>query len=102
MTIHSSGGAAAVGPGGQPRPERLTVARRGGAGASCVRRPPDLGKDVPIEGSRGRIAVSKTYSAATPGAATPVAAKHDLAATAEERRAMGRQARVLAPRADLG
>ncbi len=34
--------------------------------------------------------------------ATPVAAKHDLAATAAERREMGRQARVLSPRADLG
>jgi hypothetical protein len=31
-----------------------------------------------------------------------VAAKHDLAASADERRAMGRQARILAPRADLG
>ncbi len=35
-------------------------------------------------------------------AATPVAAKHDLAATAAERREMGRQARVLAPRAGVG
>jgi uncharacterized protein (DUF2252 family) len=35
-------------------------------------------------------------------AATPVAAKHDLAATAAERREMGRQARVLAPRARIG
>ncbi len=35
-------------------------------------------------------------------AATPVAAKHDLAATAAERREMGRQARVLSPRAELG
>jgi uncharacterized protein (DUF2252 family) len=34
--------------------------------------------------------------------ATPVAAKHDLAATAAERREMGRQARVLAPRAGVG
>jgi uncharacterized protein (DUF2252 family) len=41
--------------------------------------------------------VSKTYRPAT-----PVAAKHDLAATAAERREMGRQARVLAPRVDLG
>jgi uncharacterized protein (DUF2252 family) len=31
-----------------------------------------------------------------------VAAKHDLGATAAERREMGRQARVLAPRADMG
>ena len=31
-----------------------------------------------------------------------VAARHDLAATAAERREIGRQARVLAPRADLG
>jgi uncharacterized protein (DUF2252 family) len=31
-----------------------------------------------------------------------VAARHDLAATAAERRAAGRQARVLAPRADIG
>jgi uncharacterized protein (DUF2252 family) len=35
-------------------------------------------------------------------APTLVAAKHDLAATAEERREMGREARVLAPRVDLG
>ena len=35
-------------------------------------------------------------------AATPVAAKHDLAATAAERRETGRQARVLSPRTDLG
>ena len=35
-------------------------------------------------------------------AATPVAAKHDLAATSAERREMGRQARVLSPRAALG
>ena len=35
------------------------------------------------------------------GTAT-VAARHDLAATAAERREIGRQARVLAPRADLG
>ncbi len=35
-------------------------------------------------------------------APTPVAARHDLAATAAERREMGRQARVLAPRVDLG
>jgi uncharacterized protein (DUF2252 family) len=34
--------------------------------------------------------------------ATPVAAKHDLAATASERREMGRQSRVLSPRVDLG
>jgi uncharacterized protein (DUF2252 family) len=33
---------------------------------------------------------------------TTVAARHDLAATAAERREVGRQARVLAPRADLG
>ena len=33
---------------------------------------------------------------------TTVAAKHDLAATADERREIGRQARILAPRADLG
>jgi uncharacterized protein (DUF2252 family) len=41
--------------------------------------------------------VSKTHTAPT-----LVAAKHDLAATAGERREIGRQARVLAPRADLG
>jgi uncharacterized protein (DUF2252 family) len=35
-------------------------------------------------------------------APTPVAAKHDLAATSAERREMGRQARVLSPRAALG
>ncbi len=35
-------------------------------------------------------------------AVTPVAAKHDLAATAAERRQIGRQARVLAPRVGLG
>jgi uncharacterized protein (DUF2252 family) len=35
-------------------------------------------------------------------AATPVAAKHDLAATSAERREMGRQARVLSPRGALG
>jgi uncharacterized protein (DUF2252 family) len=35
-------------------------------------------------------------------APTPVAARHDLAATAAERRETGRQARVLAPRVDLG
>ena len=34
--------------------------------------------------------------------ATPVAARHDLAATAAERREIGRQARVLAPRVGLG
>ena len=41
---------------------------------------------------------SKTH----PQGLTPVAAKHDLAATATERREMGRQARVLAPRAEIG
>ncbi len=41
--------------------------------------------------------MNKTYRPAT-----PVAAQHDLAATAAERREVGRQARVLAPRADLG
>ena len=41
--------------------------------------------------------MSKTHNAPT-----LVAAKHDLAATAAERREIGRQARVLAPRADLG
>ena len=35
-------------------------------------------------------------------ASTPVAARHDLAATAAERREIGRQGRVLAPRAGLG
>jgi uncharacterized protein (DUF2252 family) len=35
-------------------------------------------------------------------ASSPVAAKHDLAATAAERREAGRQARVLAPRAGIG
>jgi uncharacterized protein (DUF2252 family) len=35
-------------------------------------------------------------------AATPVASRHDLAATAAERREMGRQARVLAPRERIG
>jgi uncharacterized protein (DUF2252 family) len=34
--------------------------------------------------------------------ATPVAARHDLAATAAERREVGRQSRVLAPRAGIG
>ncbi|HXP33212.1 MAG TPA: DUF2252 family protein, partial [Acidimicrobiales bacterium] len=34
--------------------------------------------------------------------ATPVAARHDLAATAAERRETGRQSRVLAPRAGIG
>ncbi len=34
--------------------------------------------------------------------ATPVAARHDLAATAAERREAGRQARVLAPRSGIG
>ena len=34
--------------------------------------------------------------------ATPVAARHDLAATAAERREAGRQSRVLAPRAGIG
>ena len=38
----------------------------------------------------------------THNASTLVAARHDLAATAAERREIGRQARVLAPRADLG
>ena len=33
---------------------------------------------------------------------TPVAARHDLAATAVERRQAGRQARVLAPREVIG
>jgi uncharacterized protein (DUF2252 family) len=33
---------------------------------------------------------------------TTVGAKHDLAATADERREIGRQARILAPRVDLG
>jgi uncharacterized protein (DUF2252 family) len=41
--------------------------------------------------------MTKTYNAPA-----LVAAKHDLLATAAERREMGRQARVLAPRADLG
>ena len=40
-----------------------------------------------------------TYSDTAP---TLVAAKHDLAATAADRREMGRQARVLAPRSELG
>ena len=35
-------------------------------------------------------------------APTLVAARHDLAATADERRQIGRQARILAPRVDLG
>ncbi len=35
-------------------------------------------------------------------AATPVAARHDLAATAAERREAGRQSRVLAPREGIG
>jgi uncharacterized protein (DUF2252 family) len=38
----------------------------------------------------------------TQNAPTPVAVRHDLAATANERRESGRQARVLAPRAGLG
>jgi uncharacterized protein (DUF2252 family) len=38
----------------------------------------------------------------TRNAPTLVAARHDLAATAAERREIGRQARVLAPRSDLG
>ncbi len=38
----------------------------------------------------------------TPHVSTPVAAKHDLAASAAERRETGRQARVLAPRVGLG
>ncbi len=38
----------------------------------------------------------------TRNAPTLVAAKHDLAATSAERREIGRQARILAPRADLG
>ncbi len=36
------------------------------------------------------------------GTATPVASRHDLAATASERREAGRQARVLAPREGIG
>jgi uncharacterized protein (DUF2252 family) len=38
----------------------------------------------------------------TRAAPTPVAARHDVAASAAERRELGRDARVLAPRADLG
>jgi uncharacterized protein (DUF2252 family) len=38
----------------------------------------------------------------TRAAPTPVAARHDVAASAAERRDLGREARVLAPRADLG
>jgi uncharacterized protein (DUF2252 family) len=38
----------------------------------------------------------------TQQASTLVDAKHDLAATAADRREVGRQARILAPRADLG
>ena len=38
----------------------------------------------------------------TQNAPTPVAVRHDLAATSFERRESGRQARVLAPRAGLG
>ena len=45
----------------------------------------------------GRTAVSNGHYGTT-----TVAAKHDLAATADERREIGRQARILAPRADLG
>src|SRR6202046_3177050 len=45
----------------------------------------------------GRTARSNGHDATT-----TVAAKHDLAATADERREIGRQARILAPRADLG
>jgi uncharacterized protein (DUF2252 family) len=37
-----------------------------------------------------------------PHVATPVAARHDLAATYDERREFGRQARVIAPRSDIG
>ena len=47
-------------------------------------------------GREGTNAVSSANRATT-----LVAAKHDLAATSAERREMGRQARVLAPRADL-
>jgi uncharacterized protein (DUF2252 family) len=36
------------------------------------------------------------------GSATPVATRHDLAATAAERRELGRQSRVLAPREGIG
>jgi uncharacterized protein (DUF2252 family) len=36
------------------------------------------------------------------GIATPVASRHDLAATASERRVAGRQSRVLAPREGIG
>jgi uncharacterized protein (DUF2252 family) len=46
---------------------------------------------------RGGETVSDTNNAPT-----LVAARHDLAATAAERREMGRQARVLTPRANLG
>ena len=38
----------------------------------------------------------------SPRVATIVAAKHDLAATYAERREVGRQSRVLAPRASIG
>ena len=60
----------------------------------------DLGKDGPDRGigrEERREQDLRHYRAAT-----PVAARHDLAATAAERREIGRQARVLAPRADLG
>ena len=42
--------------------------------------------------------MSQTYLAAP----SPVAARHDLAATAAERRETGRQARILAPRESIG
>src|ERR1700689_341359 len=47
----------------------------------------------------GRDAVSRTQIHSIPAT---VAAKYDLAASEAERREMGRQARILAPRADLG
>jgi uncharacterized protein (DUF2252 family) len=50
------------------------------------------------KGPRERSTVGK----ARPAARTPVAARHDLFATYAERREAGRQARVLAPRAQLG
>ena len=60
----------------------------------------DLGKDGPDRG----IGREERREQTTVGDAdrNPVAARHDLAATAAERREIGRQARVLAPRADLG
>ena len=97
MSIHSRSGLRRRWLGTRRRGQagRLTVAR---GPARPERRRPGPGWKLSSE-CEGRDAVSKTQIHSVP---TTVAAKYDLAATEAERREMGRQARILAPRADLG